>query len=719
MRLALMKKSPFLLACGLTAMVFANMLVITPTRAEETATAEQTRPEMHFGSWGIDLSQLDPAIVPGDDFFAHVNAKWIAANPIPPEHGRYGAFTMLGEKSLADIRALVDELVVARENHAPGSVEARIVDSYQAYLDQRAIDKAGLKPARPYLGAIRAADNLDALSQLFGRPGFPSPLGAWIMVDDRQPDRYITGIGAGGLGLPDRDYYLKTDEKSVAIQEKYRAFLTFLLGKAAYADPAAAAQAVYDLEYRFAELDWDRTMSRNRDLTYNKLSAADLAALSGPFPLAKMLEPAGLADVPEFVVWQLPPDDEKAEKLGLSAKERAKIGGGLPVMFKVLAETPPAVLQAWMVAHFLSDNADVLPSDIDRADFKFFGKALKGQEEQRPRWKRAINTVESQLGEVLGETYVARHFPPASKAAMLDLVENLKAALTESLAENTWMDAGTKAEAMTKLGLFTTKIGYPDSFETYNGLEIRAGQPLANAMAAAQWGWQDELSKLNGPIDRNEWYMLPQTVNAYYDPSKNEIVFPAAILQPPFFSPNADPAVNYGAIGAVIGHEIGHGFDDQGAKSDGTGLMRDWWSKSDLAAFTLLGNRLARQYDALCPLDEGKTCVNGRFTLGENIGDLGGLSLAYRAYHMSLDGKPAPIIDGLSGDQRFFLAWAQVWRSANREDTLRQRLVTDPHSPEQYRVNGVVRNMDEWYAAFGVTPADALYLPPEQRVRIW
>ncbi|WP_324741194.1 M13 family metallopeptidase [Tsuneonella sp. CC-YZS046] len=680
-------------------------------------TATTTAPQMSFGSWGIDLTQLDPKIAPGDDFFDHVNAKWIAANPIPPEHSRYGAFTMLREKSQKDIQALIDELRAAPP--APGSLDARLVDAYESYLDQKAIDAAGLAPAQPYLDAIGSAKTIKDLASLFGQPGYPSPFSAGVMVDDKQPDRYIVGVGVAGLGLPDRDYYLKTDEKSRDIQARYRDYLTFLLGKAGYPDPAATAAAVYDLEYRFAELAWDRTTERNRDLTYNKVSHSELRKLAGPFPLAPMLQASGLGKVKEFVVWQLPPDADEAKALGLSAEDVARIGGGLPAMFQLLAKTPVDTARAWMAAQFLSGNADVLPSDLDNARFAFYGKLLRGQEEQRPRWKRAIDTVESQLGEALGEAYVARHFPPASKAAMLDLIGNVRKALAASLAENAWMSAPTKAEAQAKLDQFTAKIGYPDKFKQYEGLAIERGKPLENAIAAGKWAWQDDLRKLGGPIDRSEWYMLPQTVNAYYDPSKNEIVFPAAILQPPFFGPDADPAVNYGAIGAVIGHEIGHGFDDQGAKSDGTGLMRDWWTQADLAAFTALGDRLARQYDAFCPLDEGKTCVNGRFTLGENMGDLGGLSLAYRAYRMSLGGKEAPVIDGLTGDQRFFLAWAQVWRSADREDTLRQRLLTDPHSPERYRVNGVVRNMDAWYRAFDVTPGDALFLPPEERVHIW
>lgn len=702
---------------ALSAPLFAEGPAPAPASQPAAVQPSAPAPRMTFGSWGIDLTQLDPAIRPGDDFFAHVNAKWIAANPIPAEHARYGAFTMLNEKSQEDVRALIEDMEKGRP--APGSAEARIVASYRSYLDTGAIDAAGLAPARPYLDRIVAADSHEKLADLFGAAGFPAPLGAMVIVDVKQPDRYTVGFGSDGLGLPDRDYYLRTDPKSREIQAKYREYLAFTLGKAGYADPAAAAQAVYALEYRFAQLGWDRTVLRNRDLTYNKVSRAELDALAGAFPLGTMLARMGMGEVQDFVVWQLPPDEEEKARLGLTPEMLAGIGGGVPGMLKLLAETPPATLQAWMAAQFLSHHADVLPSDIDRANFEFYGKVLSGQEEQKPRWKRAIGNVQGELGEALGKAYVARHFPPENKAAMDALVGNLRKAMAASLADNTWMSAETKAEAEAKLDLFTAKIGYPEKFKTYDGLVIRAGEPLANSIAAADWAWKDQLAKLGGPIDRTEWFMLPQTVNAYYNPSTNEIVFPAAILQPPFFNASVDPAVNYGAIGAVIGHEIGHGFDDQGAKSDGTGLMRDWWTQQDLAAFKALGDRLTAQYNAYCPLDDGKTCVNGRFTLGENIGDLGGLNLAYRAYRMSLEGKEAPVIDGLTGDQRFFLAWAQVWRATNREDALRQRLMTDPHSPEEFRVNGVVRNMDAWYKAFNVTPDSKLYLPPEKRVHIW
>lgn len=699
-----------LLAAGVSA---AALVLAGPLAAQEQRAA----PTINYGTWGVDPSALDKAVDPGADFDAFVNGKWVRENPIPAEYTRYGAFNLLGEKSTADVEALVADLV--KGNPAAGTPGRRIVDAYQSYLDTAAIDAAGMAPAQPYLAQIQGAADLKALARLFGTAGFSPVVAAGVTVDSKDPNRYIVSIGFDGMGLPDRDYYLVDSERNREIQARYKQFLGFLLGKAGIADAPAMAEQVYAFEHKVAQLEWARTAMRNRDITYNKLSRADLLALAPQFPLADLLATAGFSNEAEFLVPQLPPSAEEAKALGLSEQVLSGIGGGTPAMMKLLQETPLPVIKAYMAAQFLASNSAVLPSEIDNANFDFYGKFLSGQGEQRPRWKRAIASTEGMLGEQLGALYVQRYFPPASKAAMDDLVKNLRLAMAESLRENSWMSAATKREAVAKLDAFTPKIGYPEKFEEYAGLTITAGDPLGNRIRAAAWGLADNRSKLGKPVDRTEWGMLPQTVNAYYNPVFNEIVFPAAILQAPFFSPTADPAVNYGGIGAVIGHEMGHGFDDQGAKSDGTGTLRDWWAPADLAKFTALGDKLAAQYDSYCPYDAGKTCVNGRLTLGENIGDVGGLSLAYRAYRMSLKGKEAPVLDGLTGDQRFFLAWAQVWRSQQREATGRQRLLTDPHSPETFRANGAVRNQDAWYKAFNVTPGDAMYLPPEQRVKIW
>jgi putative endopeptidase len=702
------------LALAIASAALAEHHEDAPAKAGELAT-----PTMSFGSWGVDPELLSETIDPGDDFFAYANRKWLDANPLPAEFSRFGAFNLLREKSTADVKALVDELVAKDPAQLTGD-EKRIVDTYNAYLDTAAIDAAGLAPAQPYLTGLATVGSLEELAMLWAQPGYSSPLGGFVSVDAKQPDRYVAYVGSDGLGLPDRDYYLDTSEKGREIQRKYREYMAMLLSEAGYQDPEAAAAAVYAFEDEIARnIAWDRSVMRNRDLTYNALSAEELAAMGGKLPVKAMLDEIGLSASPVFVVATMPPTDEEVKQLGLTEETLSKIGSGLPGMMKLLGETPLATLQAWSIKSFLSAHADVLPTRFDEANFAFYGKTLSGTPEQRPRWKRAIAATEGALGELLGKSYVARYFPPENKAAMDELVANLRKAVAASIDEIDWMGAETKQQALTKLDSFDPKIGYRENLETYPGLEVTADDPLANAIAAGAWQLADNVAKLGEPIDRTEWFMLPQTVNAYYNPTKNEIVFPAAILQQPFFALTNDMAVNYGAIGGVIGHEIGHGFDDQGSKYDATGKLENWWTDSDRANFDERGDELVAQYNGFCPLDDGETCVNGRLTLGENIGDLGGLSLAYRAYKMALGGKEAPVIDGLTGDQRFFIAWAQVWRSAQREDNYRQRLRTDPHSPEEYRTNGVVRNIDAWYEAFNVTPEDDLYLPPEERVTIW
>jgi putative endopeptidase len=397
----------------------------------------------------------------------------------------------------------------------------------------------------------------------------------------------------------------------------------------------------------------------------------------------------------------------------------AKLGGGVPALARMIGTEPVSHWQAWLAIQFVSSKAAVLPKRIDDARFAFYGTTLQGQPQQRERWKRAIGAVEGSVGELAGQVYAERHFPPANKAAMDQLVGNLRLAMAANLKDLKWMSGETRTQAQGKLDAFTPKIGYPTKYKTYEGLELSATSAFANDEATGRWQLKDNVSRWGKPVDKSEWFMFPQTVNAYYNPTANEIVFPAAILQPPFFNLSADAAVNYGAIGGVIGHEMGHGFDDQGSKSDGEGNLRDWWTPDDKANFEKLTGALVDQYNAHCPLDDGKTCINGRLTLGENIGDLGGLSLAYRAYKMSLNGKEAPVIGGYTGDQRFFMAWGQVFRVKMREAAQRQQLQTDPHSPGPFRINGIVRNFDEWYKAFDIKPGDKLYLEPEKRIRIW
>lgn len=678
-----------------------------------------------WGAWGLNTETQDTSVKPGDDFNAYVNGAWLSSFEIPADRSRYGSFDLLREKSEQRVRFIIDDLAAAAP--AIDTPEGKIGAIYNAYMNTDAINAAGLAPVAPYFAKIDAVSNLDDLAKLTATVGYASPINGFVFVDDKDPETYIFQMSLGGLGMPDRDYYLKDDEKSVELRAKYVELLTFVLGKAGYADPAATAADVMAFETEIAKLDWDRTVSRNPEVTYNKMSREEFLALSTDFPIQTALDTLGVGAQTHFLVAEIPPTKEELASAGLTAEDAAKLGDGFNGIFALTSKTPLDTWKAYLKAHFLIDHADVLPEDIDNAQFDFYGKALRGQPEQRERWKRAVAATEGVVGEAIGKVFVERYFPPENKAEMDKLVVNLRKAMDANIAELSWMSDDTKVKAVEKLNTFDPKIGYPSKFETYDTLVV-GSSALDNAMAAAQWAFDDNLSWLGTTVDKTKWFMTPQTVNAYYNPSFNEIVFPAAILQPPFFNLSADPAVNYGGIGGVIGHEMGHGFDDQGAKFDSAGALNNWWTDTDQAAFRMLTDALAAQYDAYCPLDDGKTCVNGRLTLGENIGDVGGLSMAYRAYQLSLDtdgdgtvseAEQAPVIDGLSGDQRFFLGWAQIWRAKYRDEAKRQQLLTDPHSPPEYRINGVVRNFDEWYEAFDVGPDDALYLPPEERIRIW
>jgi putative endopeptidase len=670
-----------------------------------------------WGTFGIQTQWMDTTVRPGDDFDAYVNGVWNRTAEIPADKTRISSFNVLDDQSMDRLKDILDGLAAA--NHAPGSDEARLAASYKAFMDTAAIEAAGLAPAQPYLQAIWAAKAPQDLADLFARPGFASPIDFDVVPDQKNSGTYALYVSGGGLGLPDRDYYLRDTPSYREAREKYREYLALLLGKAGYEDPKGAADAVFALESRIARNHWNRASYRERELTYNKVPASELASYGTSALLPRML--AGLGARSDFaIVYDLPPTPEELKAAGISEADAAgRFGGGTPAIVALVEEAPLATWQAWLVAHFLSDHAAVLPREIDEAIFAFYGRTLRGQQEQRPRWKRAIDTVEDQIGELLGKIYAQKFYPPEERAAMDELVSNLRMAMHANLRELPWMGPQTREEAKGKLDLFVARIGAPDRYKTYDGLALSPGDPLGNAMAAGKWALDFHVGRIGKPVDESEWGLFPHTVNAQYNPSLNAITFPAAILQPPFFNLSADPAVNYGAIGAVIGHEIGHGFDDQGAKADGKGNLRDWWTPQDKANFRKLQAKLGAQFATYCPFDEGKTCVDPQLTMGENIGDLGGLSLAYRAYRLSLGGKEAPVIDGFTGDQRFFLSWGQIWRSKVREQQAREYLATDPHSPPEYRSNGIVRNFDEWYAAFAVKPGDKLYLPPAQRVRIW
>ena len=694
-----------------------GLALATPALADDDMPAD--RPTMEFGTWGVGLDGIDTSIDPGDNFNDYVNAKWIAANEIPADRSSYGVFDLLGEKSEDNVKSLVDDLVAS--NPAPGTSARRIVDAYNAFYDVEAIDASGLAPAQPYLGQIYGAQDLEALARLFETPGYAGLVSAGVRADSRNPTKHVVGLGFDGMGLPDRDYYLVDSENNLAIREKYKDYMATLLAAGGYSDARGAAEAVYAFERQVAELEWARQMLRLPTLTYNELSRDELVAMAGDFPIMAMLEAGQFDDQTRFLASQIPPTAEEIEELGLTEAQLAMIGGGLPAMMQLLVDTPLPTIKAYMAKSFLSGNAAVLSSELDAANFDFYGRTIAGAEEQRPRWKRAIDAVEGQLGEQLGALYVERYFPPESKAQMDALVANLSRAMSASLDENEWMSADTVAQAREKLDGFVPMIGYPDEFETYDGLNISATDPLGNRMNASKWYVADQLSKLPEDVDPSEWGMLPQTVNAYYSPLTNRIVFPAAILQAPFFSPDADPAVNYGAIGAVIGHEIGHGYDDQGSQFDATGTLRDWWQPSDREGFEQFASQMGEYIEAYCPVEsaEGPLCLRAGQSMGETLGDVVGLQMAYRAYRMSLNGEEAPVIDGLTGDQRFFLGFAQIWRGMYREETLRNRVMTANHPPGEFRVNNAVRHLDAWYDAFDVTADDTLYLPPEDRIRIW
>jgi putative endopeptidase len=656
-------------------------------------------------------------VKPGDDFDAYVNGKWEAATTIPAKYSDYGVSRNMFITAEQAVREILADTLKA--NGAPGTLEQKIADVYRSYLDVDAINKAGLAPAQPYLLKIQAAQNMDDLADIFAMTGMPGPIGGGVGPDRGDPNTNIVYFGMGGLGLPTRDNYLVDNPRNLEMRAKYVDYLTFLLGKAGYADAGERAKGLYELEKRMAETEWDPAIARNPDLTTTYLTKEQLIGLSGGFPMDRFLTDAGFGNQARFLVTRMPPSDAVIKAQGLTPEMLAKLGGGLPARLKVVAETPVDTWKAWLAARFLAANATVLPSDIDDANFAFYGTFINGQKVQRPREERAISTVNNLLGEAVAKIYVDRHFPPSSKAAMVDLVGNLRKAMASNLVDLPWMTPATRQAARAKLDAFNVKIGYPDKFETYDTMLIRPGMALENGLAAARWSDRRDLDDLTKPVDRTRWYLTPQTVNAYYAASLNEIVFPAAYLQPPNFNLKADPAMNYGAIGSTIGHEIGHGFDDNGAKYDGAGVLRDWWTSEDKTTFKKLGEALVSQYSAMCPYDNGKTCINGRLTLGENIGDLGGISMAYKAYKLSLKGKPAPVIDGLTGDQRFFIAYALKNRNKWSEQLQRLVMESDPHSPDFARVNGVLRNFDPWYKAFNIKPGDKMYLPPEQRVHIW
>ncbi len=677
--------------------VGVSSLALLAGCATQTAQpAAQARPPAAIGAWGIDLAARDLSTKPGDDFFKYANGTWAANTEIPADRTRWGTFDMLREKSDNDVRTIIEEIALA--GGAPGTIQQKIADYYNSFLNQDAIDAAGLAPIQPEIDQIDALRTHEQVIRLMATPGVAvnSPIAMFVGLDDRNPDRYVVNITHAGLGLPEREFYRRTDGQFPQIREAYVAHIERILGLAGQSNAAAKARQVMALETAIAERHWVRADRRDRERTYNLKTRAEIRALAPNFPWDAGFEASGLGGAQDAVIAEL---------------------SAMAPLARLFMATPVATWRSYLVFHLLTNNAQVLPRAIDDATFDFFGKTLNGQPQQRERWKRGVQAVNGALGEAIGQVYVQRHFPPEAKAQMLELVENVRRAYGERIDQLSWMSPETKVVAREKLAAFRPKIGYPDRWKDYSGLEVRTGDAFGNAKRQSLFDWAIEVERLSRPTDKDEWFMTPQTVNAYYNPTFNEIVFPAAILQAPFFDPNADPAVNYGGIGGVIGHEMGHGFDDQGAKSDARGVLRDWWNAEDVRRFQEVTGRLAAQYEQFEPLPGLR--LNGRLTLGENIGDNGGLQVAYHAYRLSLNGQEAPVLDGVTGDQRFFLGWAQVWRTLMRDEAMRNQVINGPHSPGYYRANGPVRNMDAWYAAFDVQPDDDLYIPREERVTVW
>ena len=646
---------------------------------------------------GVDTANFDRSVRPQDDFYRFVNGSWLRNTQIPADRSTFGTFVELRDRSEAALHSLLEE--AAASQHPAGSDLQKIGDFYASALDSARAESLGLRPLLPTLATIAQVDSRDDLPALFAelqRSGIQTPFSFFVNQDARQATRYIAYAGQSGLGLPDRDYYLKPEPRFAQTRTSYQEYVATLLRLAGQPDADAAAGRIMALEAAMADKHWERARNRDREATYNLRSLGELGQMMPGFDWSKYLTALDAHSTPAVVVRQ--PDFLQA------------LGG-------LLQSVPLETWKEYFTFKALDAYAPALDSRFANAHFAFRGRVLQGLEEQRPRWKRAVQVTEGALGEAAGRVYVDRNFRPEQKARMQALVSNLVATFREGIDRLEWMSPETRAQAQAKLSAFNVKIGYPDQWRDYSALDVQRDDLVGNLLRSARFEHARNMRRLGQPVDRTEWGMTPQTVNAYYSSTMNEIVFPAAILQPPFFNPEADDAVNYGAIGAVIGHEISHGFDDQGRRSDGEGNLRDWWTEADNAAFKTRADALVAQYNTFSPV-EGIN-VNGRLTLGENIGDLSGLAVAYRAYHRSLNGAEAPVIDGFTGDQRFFLGWAQIWRSKFRDEALRQQLLTDPHSPGEYRVNGVLRNMREFYEAFGVHEGDRMFVPTAERVIIW
>jgi putative endopeptidase len=673
--------------CGLA------LFVTIALAQQSTSPLAQTA----YGTFGIDTAGIDRSVDPGNDFYSFTNGSWNKGVEIPADRSNWGTFGILTDLAEQRTRTLIED--AAKQQAPRGSTAQKVGDYFAAFMDEAAIEKQGISPLRPILDYIGGISNRGDLSRAIGlgsRYGITVPIDTEVEVDLKNNDRYAVYLSQGGLGLPDRDYYL--DEKNARFAEartKYQQHIAAMFKLAGIAEGDAKAQAIFALEKKIAEAHWSRVESRQMEKIYNPVTRAELPTKYPGIDWTALLSGGGVPSQAPLVIAQ-PSAIEKISALA--------------------ASEPASVWKDYATFHAISAYASVLPKAFVEEDFAFNGRTLAGTPAMRDRWKRGIDQLNGGLGEAVGQLYVAKHFPPDSKAKADELVKNLIAAMDVRLQNLTWMDPQTKAKARVKLAAFTPKIGYPDKWRDYSNLSVDRNDAFGNLQRARDFEYQRNLDKIGKPVDRGEWGMTPQTVNAYANPTMNEIVFPAAILQPPFFDANADPAVNYGGIGAVIGHEISHHFDDQGRKFDPKGSLTDWWTPGDVDRFKTYTDRLVKQYAEYEPLPG--TRVNGELTLGENIADLAGVMVAFDAYRLSLNGQPAPVLDGFTGDQRFFLGWAQVWRRKYRDEALLRLMTTDSHTPGHFRPN-VVRNIDAWYTAFDVQPGEKLHLSPDQRIRVW
>ena len=680
----------------------ATLALVTPAVAQTSpptqgasAPAATAKAGPRYGDFGVDLAGRDTAVKPGDDFWTYANGTWDRTTPIAADRQSAGPTVVLVDEAELQVRQILAD--AAANPAAVGAGAQQLGDLYAGFMDTAAIEKAGTASLKPYFATIDAANDKAKLQTLFATVGYASPVELGQLPDPADPTRYGVIAGQGSLGMGGRDYYILPGAKYDAFRAAYRQYVQQMLTLSGIPDASAKADRIVALETEMAKVQWSPVQSRDLQAMIKPMDAAQRKVLAPDFDWELMKRTAGYADTPIVI-------------MGNST--------ALTALGKIFTATPVSTWQDWMKFRFVAANAGVLPKAFDDATFAFYGRTLADQPEQRARWKRGISLVNGTMGEAVGRVYVARHYPPESQAKMDELVTNLRAAYRERIEGNTWMDAATKKAALEKLAAFEPRIGHPDKYIDYSSYKVVRGDPLGNDMRAGEFQHQLDLSRFGKPVDRTLWDMTPQTVNAYYNPLANQITFPAAILQPPMFDPKADAAVNYGAIGAVIGHEMGHGFDDQGSQFAASGKFENWWTPATREAFKQRTGVLVGQYDQYEPIPGVK--VKGALTLGENIGDLGGIEAAYTAYqkYQAAHGK-APVIDGLTGDQRFFLAYAQAWRTKVREGAQRARLLTDPHSPAYYRVNGIVRNVDAWYTAFGVKPGAKLYLAPKDRVKIW